>query len=96
MAFIVFENGKRLGEVENWSQREDPPTYKTFLGKTALLKPANNECTFVSPKPVRRKSILKVINDSPGTARVEYTVEVLKAVGGTEVTAKILETKTLA
>jgi hypothetical protein len=91
MAFIVFENGKSLGEVENWSQREDPPTYKTFLGKTALLKPANNECTFVSPKPVRRKAILKIIGD----ARTEYTVEVLKAVGGTEVTAKILETKIL-
>ena len=91
MAFIVFENGKKLGEVENWSQREDPPTYKTFLGKTALLKPANNECTFVSPKPVRRKAILKIIQDQ----KTEYTVEVLKAIGGTEITAKILETKSL-
>ncbi len=91
MAFIVFENGKKLGEVENWSQREDPPTYKTFLGKTALLKPANNECSFVSPKPVRRKAILKVIKD----AHTEYTLEVIRAVGGTEITAKILETKAI-
>jgi hypothetical protein len=87
MARILYDDGKKIGEIEEWSQREDPPTYKTFLGKTALLKPANNECTFVSPKPVHRKSRLTIIEDS----KIRYVLEVIKVVGGTQIIAKIKE-----
>ncbi|RYZ70157.1 MAG: hypothetical protein EOP05_13705 [Proteobacteria bacterium] len=88
MKRVLFDDGVKVGEVEDWAQRSDPPTYKTFLGKTALLAPANNECTFVSPKPVKRKSKLTVIEDG----KLKYELQVVQLVGGTEVTAKILKT----
>lgn len=88
MKRVLFDDGVKVGEVEVWAQRSDPPTYKTFLGKTALLAPANNECTFVSPKPIKRKSKLTVIENG----KLKYELQVLRAVGGTEVTAKILKT----
>lgn len=87
MTRILFDSDKKIGEIEEWSVRTDAPTYKTFLGKTALLAPANNECSFVSPKPVNRKSNLVVIEDS----KIKYVLKVLKVIGGTEITAKITE-----
>ncbi len=90
MAYLLYDNdGKKIGEISEWKHEVAPPAYKTFLGKTVLMTPANDECSFVSPKPVRRKDILTIVAD----AKTRYTVEVMKAVGGTQVTAKIKETK---
>jgi hypothetical protein len=87
MARILYDGTTKIGEIEDWTKREEPATYKTFLGKTALLAPANNECTFTSPKPVSRKSKLTVVEDS----KTRYVLEVQKVVGGTQVIAKIKE-----
>ena len=87
MARLLYEDGKKIGEITDWSVRNEPATYKTFLGKTALMTPANDECSFTSPKPVNRKSKLTVLEDSS----LRYVLEVLKVVGGTVITAKIKE-----
>lgn len=85
MARILFDDDKLIGEITDWAQKAEPAVYKTFLGKTALLTPANNECSFVSPKPVKRKSKLTIVEDK----KIRYDLEIVKVVGGTEIVAKI-------
>jgi len=87
MKHLLFNDGKLVGEISGWVQREDPPAYKTFLGKTVLMSPANSECSFVSPKPVSRKMKLTVVEDK----KLRYILEVTKVTGGTQVVAKIKE-----
>lgn len=87
MARMLFDDGKLVGEISDWAQKTDPPVYKTFLGKTALLTPANDECSFVSPKPVHRKAKLVVVEDK----KIRYELQITKVVGGTEIIAKILK-----
>jgi hypothetical protein len=87
MARLLYDDGNKVGEISDWTQRNEPAAYKTFLGKTALMSPANDLCSFTSPKPVHRKAKLTVVEDSS----VRYVLEVLKVVGGTEITAKIKE-----
>ena len=92
MAYILFDSdGKKIGEISEWKHEVAPPAYKTFLGKTVLMAPANDECTFVSPKPVRRKAVLTIVAD----AKTRYVVEVTAAIGGTQITAKIKEQTTV-
>ncbi len=87
--FILFDQGKKLGEISDWTVQALPPVYKNVLGKTVLSTPANNECRFVSPKPVKRKSILSIIEDG----KWEYLLQIVSVKEATLVTAKILEKK---
>jgi hypothetical protein len=85
MKRILFSDGKEVGEISEWSQRSDPPAYKTFLGKTVLMTPANTECSFTSPKPVNRRSKLSIVEDN----KVTHELEILKVTHGTKIVAKI-------
>ena len=89
---ILFDHGKRLGEISEWAVAALPPVYKNVLGKTVLSTPANDECTFVSPKPVNRKSQLTIIEDG----RWQITLRLVMVKGGTLVTAKITAKNELA
>ncbi|MBC7372094.1 MAG: hypothetical protein H7326_11040 [Bdellovibrionaceae bacterium] len=84
-SLILYDAGKRVGEISDWSVAALPPIYKNVLGKSVLSTPANDECTFVSPKPVTRKSQLVVIEDG----KWEITLRLVMIKGGTAVTAKI-------
>ena len=86
MAFILYDQGKKLGEISEWTITTQVPVYKNILGKTVLSVPAKDECSFVSPKPVTRKSKLTVIED----AKLKFELEVKSVVGGTVVVAAIL------
>ena len=91
MAYILFENGKKVGEISDWAVASQEPVYKNVLGKVVLSVPANNECSFVSPKPVNRKSKLIVIKDGVR----EFNLQVKTVKGATFVTAKIISQKDL-
>lgn len=91
MAYILFENGKKVGEISDWNVATQEPVFKNVLGKVVLSVPANNECSFVSPKPVNRKSKLIVIKDG---AR-EFDLQVKTVKGATFVTALIISQKDL-
>lgn len=86
MAYVLFENGKKLGEISEWSVEADEPVYKDVLGKRVLSVPKNNQCTFVSPKPVNRKSQLTVIRDG----HYEFVLKINKVTGATFVSALII------
>ena len=88
MAYILFDHGKKLGEIENWQVTTYEPTYKNVLGKMVLAAAQKDECTFVSPKPVNRRSELVVVENG----KREFTLQV-KSVKGTTVLASILSQK---
>lgn len=85
MERLLYDNEQLIGPISDWVQKEDPPVYKTFLGKTVLVSSANDICSFVSPKPVKRKSKLTVVENK----KRRLTLEILKAIGGTQIQAKI-------
>lgn len=89
---ILFDQGKRLGEVSDWLVQSLPPVYKNVLGKTVLSTPANNECSFISPKPVKRKSLLSIVEDG----KWEYVLQIVSVKEATLVTAKIIEKNKVA
>lgn len=86
MAYILFDHGKKVGEISDWTVAVHEPIFKNVLGKTVLSVPANNECTFVSPKPVNRKSQLIVIQDG----KQEFNLKIKAVKGSTYVTALIV------
>ena len=86
MAYILYDHGKKVGEISEWVFEAHEPVYKNVLGKIVLSTPANNICTFVSPKPVNRKSQLVVIRD--GTQ--EFNLQLIAVKGSVFVTAKII------
>ncbi len=88
MKRVLFSDGKEVGEIFDWTQRSDPPAYKTFLGKTVLMTPANTECTFTSPKPVNRRAKLSIVEDD----NVSFELEILKVTHGTKIVARIKKT----
>ncbi len=90
MAFILFENGKKIGEISDWSVASKEPTFKDVLGKRVLSAPKCDQCSFVSPKPVNRKSQLAVVENGSK----EFVLQVI-TVKGTFVTASIISKKTL-
>lgn len=92
MAYILFDHGKKVGEVSDWDVVSHEPVYKNVLGKVVLSVPENNECSFVSPKPVNRKSQLIVIQDG----KREFTLQVKAVKGATFVTALIVSQKDLS
>lgn len=85
MAHILFDQGKKIGEISDWTVVSHKPTYKNVLGKMFLSAAATTECSFISPKPVNRKSQLTVIEDS----KIEFTLQVKAVKGATRVTALI-------
>ena len=85
--FILFDQNNRLGEISDWVVQALPPVYKNVLGKTVLSTPANNECSFVSPKPVKRKSSLSIVEDGTWV----YVLQIVSVKDATLVTAKIVE-----
>ena len=89
MAYILFADGKKIGEISDWDVALQEPVYKNVLGKIVLSVPANDECTFVSPKPVNRKSKMTVIQDG----KKEFILQIKAVKGATFVTAKIVEIK---
>ena len=92
MAFILFDHGKKIGEISDWVVASHEPVFKNVLGKVVLSVPANNECTFVSPKPLTRRSQLTVIQDN----KLEFTLQIKSVKGATFVTALIISKKELA
>lgn len=85
MPHILFENGKKLGEISEWKLNPYEPVYKDVLGKMILSPERPDECTFVVPKPVSRKSKLTLIEDQ----KQELVLEV-KSVKGMTVKASIV------
>ncbi|MBC7421511.1 MAG: GNAT family N-acetyltransferase [Bdellovibrio sp.] len=86
MAFILFEKGKKIGEIADWAVTSQEPFYKNILGKMVLSQPLKDECTFVSPKPINRKAQLTVIEN--GTRQFDLQIKSVK--GSTWVTATIV------
>lgn len=86
MAYILYEEGKKVGEVSDWSVAAKEPVYKNVLGKTVLSVPANNECSFVSPKPIKRKSKLTIVEDG----KTEIVLKTISVKAATMVSAVIV------
>jgi hypothetical protein len=88
MAHILFDKGTKLGEVSDWTLTPYEPVYKEVLGKNVLMPATNDVCSFVTPKPVSRKTQLTVIEDQ----KQELVLQI-KSVKGMTVTAFITERK---
>lgn len=88
MAHILFDKGTKLGEVSEWVLTPYEPVYKEVLGKNVLMPATNDVCSFVTPKPVSRKTQLSIIEDQ----KQELVLQI-KSVKGMTVTAFILERK---
>ena len=89
MAFVLFENGKKIGEISDWVFTEKPALVKNVLGKEVLMPKPKDQCSFTSPKPIPKRSDLILIQDR----KIEYILKVTWVRGGTYVTADILEKK---
>ena len=89
MAYILFEKGKKIGEISDWILNLRPAEIKNVLGKEVLMPKPKDQCTFTSPKPIPKRSDLILIFDR----KVEYILKVTFVRGGTFVTADILETR---
>ena len=85
---ILFENGKKIGEISDWSLTEREAEKRMVLGKEILMPKPKDQCVFSSPKPVNRKSELVVIEDG----KLRYRLENAKVKDGTLVTATVAET----
>ena len=85
MAMILFDDGKKLGEISEWSEHQRPVEMKMVLGKDVLSQSSKIEWQFVSPKPVNRRSQLWVIIDG----KTKATLKDLKITGGTKITATV-------
>ena len=84
MAQVLFDKGKKLGEVSEWILIPYKPIYKEVLGKNVLMPATNDLCSFVTPKPVSRKTQLTILEDQ----KRELVLQI-KSVKGMTVTAFI-------
>lgn len=82
---ILYEDGKKVGEISEWKRIERFAEKRVVLGKELEMKKPKDQCSFVSPKPVRWKKPLWLIADD-GT---KLTLSEVKVVSGTKVTATI-------
>ena len=89
MACILFENGKKIGEISDWILIQKPAQIKNVLGKEVLMPKPKDQCTFTSPKPIPRRSDLILICDR----KIEYFLKATYVRGGTFVTADIIQEK---
>ncbi len=85
---ILFENGKKIGEISDWMLIERQAERRLVLGKEVMMPKPKAQCTFTSPKLVNKKSEFLVIED----AKTRYQLKDVKVKDGTFVTASILET----
>ena len=92
MSQILFDQGKKVGQISDWTVASNEPVYKNVLGKTVLSVPAHRECSFVSPKPIQRKSQLIIVQDG----MLELTLQIKKITGACSVTALIVSEKNLS
>ncbi len=89
MAYVLYDEGKKIGEVVNWTVIPYVPVYKNILGKIVLSVPKNDECSFVSPKPINRKANLIVIENGI----IEYKLVIKSVKGSTSILAEIASIK---
>ncbi len=89
MAYVLFEKGKKIGEISDWVLTERPAELRNVLGKEILMPKPMDQCTFTSPKPIPRRSELILIFDR----KIEYQLRTTFVRGGTFVTADILQTR---
>ncbi len=89
MSHILFDQGKKIGEVEQWKLTPAQPIYKEILGKMVLMPEAKDMCSFVTPKPVSRKTQLTILEDR----QEELTLQIKSVKGMTVTAAIILRTK---
>lgn len=92
MAHILFEQGKKIGQISNWAVTPDVPVEKNILGKKVLLPPGKDTCTFISPKPIRRKAQLTVIEND----QCEFSLDVKSVQNTNMVTAEIVSRRNLS
>ncbi len=85
---ILFENGKKVGEVSDWILSDRPAERRMLLGKEVMMPKPKDQCTFASPKLIGKKSELVVIEDS----QKRYVLKDVKVRAGTLVTATVAET----
>lgn len=85
MKHILYDQGKKLGEISEWKLTPYAPVYKDILGKMALMPATKDMCSFVTPKPVSRKTQLTIIEDQKQKLVLE-----IKSVKGMTVTASII------
>ena len=85
MAHILYDQGKKIGEVSEWKLTPYEPVYKDILGKLVLMPVTNDVCSFITPKPVSRKTQLTILED-----QTKELVLQIKSVKGMTVTATIV------
>jgi hypothetical protein len=90
MTHILYDQGKKLGEVSEWKLTVNEAFYKNILGKMVLMPATNDVCSFVTPKPVSRKTQLTILEDQ----KCELVLQI-KSVKGMTVTAFITAKNTL-
>ncbi|MES3036445.1 MAG: hypothetical protein V4736_00940 [Bdellovibrionota bacterium] len=87
MGYVLYENGKKIGEIEDWVLIDRPAVTKMVLGKEITTPKPKDQCTFVSPKPVDRRGTFSVIEDQ----KIEYVIKATYVKHSTNVTADVLE-----
>lgn len=85
MARILYDQGKKLGEISDWVFTASEPVHKNVLGKMVVMPATGDLCSFVTPKPVSRKTQLTIIEDQ----KTELVLQI-KSVKGMTVTAAIV------
>ncbi|MES2802645.1 MAG: hypothetical protein V4654_09160 [Bdellovibrionota bacterium] len=85
MAHILYDQGKKVGEVSEWKLTPYEPVYKDILGKLVLMPVTLDICSFITPKPVSRKTQLTIIEDQ----KQELVLQI-KSVKSMTVTASIV------
>ena len=86
MSHLLFDQGKKIGVVSEWKLTPYEPVYKNVLGKNVLMPATPDVCSFVTPKPVSRKTQLTIVEDQ----KIELVLQI-KSVKGMMVTALIIE-----
>ena len=87
MAYVLFENGKKLGDIKDWTLTDRPAVHKVVLGKEIVTPKPKDLVTFTSPKPVKRKNSFTVVQDQ----KIEFVIQVTNVKDHTLVTGEVLE-----
>jgi len=87
MTYILFSDGVRIGEISEWALTERAAEKKFVLGKEILTHKPNDQCKFVSPKPVKWKSKMWLIS----SGKEKLVLADLDVRHGTMITATISE-----
>ena len=85
MTHVLYDQGKKIGEVSEWKLTPYEPVYKDILGKLVLMPVTNDVCSFKTPKPVSRKTQLTILEDH----KIELVLQI-KSVKSMTVTALIV------